>query len=150
MPVSAPRCLASAAMMRIVSAAAFEQDVIDDRFVLQRYGADRCGHGEHDVEVGDRQQFGLSIGKPLGTGQTLALGAVPVTAGIVGHPQLAAVAALFDMTAERRRAAGLNSGHDPTLPVGQGGGTVGTIVSAVAAEYIRHLERRPHEHAGSA
>ena len=85
-----------------------EQDVVDDCLVLQGDGGDRRGHGEHDVEVRDRQQLRLSVGEPLRPGQTLAFGAMPVAAAIVGDADLAAVGALFDMAAERRRAASLD------------------------------------------
>ncbi len=54
------------------------------------------------------------------------------------------------MATERRRAAGLNGGHDPTLLVGESGSMVGTIGSPVAAEDVRHLQRRSHEAAASA
>jgi hypothetical protein len=70
-----------------------EQDVVDDRLVLQRDRRDRRGHREHHVEVGDRQQFGLPVGQPLRAGQSLALGAMPVAAGIVGDADLVAVLA---------------------------------------------------------
>jgi hypothetical protein len=43
--------------------------------------------------------------EPLGTRQTLALGTAAVAAGVVGVTCLLAVAALFDVTAQRSRAA---------------------------------------------
>jgi hypothetical protein len=122
-----------------------EQDVVDDRLVLQSHGGDRRGHGEHDMEIGDGQQLGLSVGEPLRTSQTLALGAVPVAAAIVGDAHVPAVVALLDMATERRGTARLDGGHDPTLPVGEGASMVGAIGSTVAAEHIRHLQRGPHE-----
>jgi hypothetical protein len=42
-----------------------EQDVVDDRLVLKRDRRDRRRHGEDDMEIGDRQQFGAAIGEPL-------------------------------------------------------------------------------------
>ena len=108
MPISAPRCLGSAAIVRTVSRRRPEQDVVDDRLVLQRDGGDRRRHGEDDVEVRHRQQLGLAISEPLRAGQTLALRAVPVAAGIVGDAGLAAILAALDMAAERRRPAGLD------------------------------------------
>ena len=78
-----------------------EQDVVDDRLVLQSDGGDRRGHGEHDVEIRHRQQLGLSISEPLRAGQALALWAVPVAAGIVRNAYLAAVGTSLDMAAER-------------------------------------------------
>ena len=120
-----------------------EQDVVDDGLVLQGDRGDRRGHGEHDMEVWDRQQLGLPVGEPLRPSQALAFGAMPVAAAIVGDAHLAAVGAPLDMAAERRRAAGLDGAHDPTLPVGQGRGVFGAIGGPVAAEDIRHLQRGP-------
>ena len=42
-----------------------EQDRVDEGLVLERDRRDRRRQGEHDVEIGDRQQFGLARGKPL-------------------------------------------------------------------------------------
>ena len=44
---------------------ALEQDRIDGGLVLEGDGRDRRGQREHDVEIGNRQQFGLSIRQPL-------------------------------------------------------------------------------------
>jgi hypothetical protein len=68
-----------------------EQDVVDNRLVLQRDAGDRRRHREHQVEIRHRQQLGLAIGEPLRAGQTLALRTVPVAAGIVGDAGLAAI-----------------------------------------------------------
>ena len=67
-----------------------------------------------------------------------------VAAGVVGLPRQTAVVATFEVAAERRRAAGLDGAHDLMLhapemtPVGL------AIRRAMAAEHIRHLQRRPH------
>ena len=95
-----------------------EQDVVDDCLVLQRDRGDRRRHGEDDMEVRHWQQIGLAVGEPLGASQALALRAVPVAAAIVGDADHAAVVALLDMAAERRRAAGRDGAHDAAL-VGQ-------------------------------
>jgi hypothetical protein len=57
-----------------------EQQVIDHRLVLPGDVGDLGRHGEHDVEVADRQQIGLARGQPGARGSALALGAVPVAA----------------------------------------------------------------------
>jgi hypothetical protein len=44
----------------------FEQDVVDDRLVLERDGGDGSRHSEDDVEIADRQKISLTICKPLG------------------------------------------------------------------------------------
>jgi hypothetical protein len=48
------------------------------------------------------------------------------------------------MAAERRRPAGFNRRHDPSLSDGQASGLIGAISGAVAAEDVRHLERGTH------
>ena len=121
-----------------------EQDVVDDRLVLQRNAGDGLGHGEHDMEVGHREQFSLAIGDPLRAGQALAFWAVPVAAGIVGDAGLAAILTAFDMAAERRRPAGLDRRHDSALSEGHAGELIGAIGGAVATEDVRHLERGTH------
>ena len=85
--------------------------------VLQGDRRDRRGHGEDDVKIRDRQEFRATVGEPLRARQTLALGAMPVTAGVIGDADLAAILALLDMAAERRRAARLNGAHHPSLGV---------------------------------
>ena len=122
-----------------------QQNVVDDRLVLQRDGGDGCRHRKDDMEVGNGQQVGLTIGKPLGARQTLALRAVPVAAAVVGDADLTAIVALFDVTAERRGAARLDGRHDAAL-VGQEPTTLRDAERlAVAAEDVRHLQYGTHE-----
>jgi hypothetical protein len=85
----------------------FEQDVVDERLVLQGDGGDRCRHGEDDVEIWHRQQVGAAIDDPLGARQALALRAVPVATAVISDPNEATVTALLDMAAERCSARAL-------------------------------------------
>ena len=78
-----------------------EQDGIDDAFVLERDLRRRRRQGEDDVEVGHRQQFGLTGFEPFGACQALALRAVPVAAGNGGFP-LPALWANSVMGSQRR------------------------------------------------
>ena len=50
----------------------------------QAMSAISAGSGEDDVEVADRQQVGLARGQPVARRRALALGAMPVAAGVVG------------------------------------------------------------------
>jgi hypothetical protein len=50
------------------------------------------------MEIRDGQQFGLAVGQPLLGSGGLALGAVPVAAGVVADAQVGAVLTAFDMT----------------------------------------------------
>ena len=43
-----------------------EQDIVDDDLVLEGDDLDLLGYREHDVEVGNVEQFGLTVREPLG------------------------------------------------------------------------------------
>ena len=62
-----------------------EQDGVDHRLVLEGDRGDLGRQREHHVEVGDRQKLVLPRGEPVPAGLALALRAMPVAAGIVGH-----------------------------------------------------------------
>ena len=97
-PISAPRCLGSGPQHLRCRA---EQDGVDRLLVLKGDLGHRSRQGEHDVEVGYRQQLGLSCRKPLGPRRSLALRAMPVAAGVVGALHEAALGAGLGMSAER-------------------------------------------------
>src|SRR4051812_567679 len=61
-----------------------------------------------DVEVVGRQQFPFTSGEPALTRLRLALGAMPVTAGVVGDGLLAARRTSIEMAAQRCRATVLD------------------------------------------
>jgi len=56
------------------------QDRVHHGLVLEGDPGDGRGHGEDDVEVGHRQQLGLSCGEPCSARQALALRAMSVAA----------------------------------------------------------------------
>jgi hypothetical protein len=62
-----------------------EQQTIDRGFVLVGDVGDRTRQREDEVEVADREQFGLTLGEPLLGGGALTLGAMPVAAAVVGN-----------------------------------------------------------------
>ena len=125
-----------------------EQDGIDHRLVVERDLGGRRRHGEHDVEVRHRQQFGLALREPVGARQALALRTVPVAAGVVGVANQPAVGAVLDMPAQRRRPARLDRRHDAALGAAEMGRVGLAERRAVVAEDIRHLQRGAHR-AGS-
>ena len=65
-------------------------------------------------------------------------------AGIVGDADLAAILAPLDMTAERRRSACLDRGHDLALIEGEPVALRSAKRVAVAAKNVRHLQLRTH------
>src|SRR6516165_10017491 len=108
MPMRAPRCWGSAAIVSRVSDDGLEQQVVDHGLVLIGDLRDLVWHGEHDVEVRHRQQLGLALGEPLLRRRALTLWTMPVAAGVVGDESMRALLATQHMPAERRRATALD------------------------------------------
>jgi hypothetical protein len=82
-----------------------EQQTIEAALIGADQGIEVVGYGEDDVEVRDRQQqrlLGLAPGR-LGDG--LALGAVPIAAGVIDGAGALAGGTLLHMPAERGGAA---------------------------------------------
>jgi hypothetical protein len=121
-----------------------EEEVIDHRLVLEGDVSNLGRHGEHDVEVSHRQQIGLARGQPGARGGALALGTMPVAAGVVGDPPVPAVVAGLDVTAQRGGAAVLDGRHDLELAKAQMPGLGCAIRGPGAAEDVSDLERGAH------
>ena len=92
-----------------------EQDIVDHGLVLVGDVADRRRQREDHVVVRHGQQLGLAVGQPFLRRRALALGAMPVAAGVVGDVRVGALLAARDMPAESRRAAALDGRHDLQL-----------------------------------
>ena len=121
-----------------------EQQIVDHRLVLEGDVGDLGGHGEDDVEVADRQQVGLARGQPLARRGTLALGAVPVAAAVVGDtpwPQSSQPSTWPPSAAVRQVSIA-----DITLSwvQAQVSGMGGTIGGPGSTEDIGDLERGSH------
>ena len=67
-----------------------EQQIVDDRLVLQGDVCDLGGKREDDMEVADRQQVGFTLGQPGARSGALAFGAMPIAAANGNFP-LAAI-----------------------------------------------------------
>jgi len=92
-----------------------EQQIVDHGLVVVGDIGDLRRQGEDQMEVADRQEFGLAGREPVPGRRALAFGTVPVAAGIVGDPPVVTVLTSFDMAAEGGRAAALDSCHDLEL-----------------------------------
>jgi hypothetical protein len=66
-----------------------EQQIVKQTWVFQGEHIEFVGHGEHDMEIAGRQEFALAGRQPALAGLSLALGAVPVSARVVGDGLIA-------------------------------------------------------------
>jgi hypothetical protein len=73
------------------------------------------GESENDVEVGGREEFGLTFFNPSFPGDVLTLGAVSIAAGMVEDTFCAAVGAALDVASQDGGAAVKEVGNDPML-----------------------------------
>jgi hypothetical protein len=71
--------------------------------------------GEHDVEVGGGEEFGLAFFKPSFSGDVLTLGAVSIAAGMVEDTFCATVGTALDVATQGGSAAVKEVGDDPVL-----------------------------------
>ena len=125
-----------------------EQQVVDQRLVVERDVGDLGGQREHDMEVSDRQQVGLPLGEPCPRGRALALRAVPVAAAVIGDPPLAAVLTGLDVTAEGCGATMLDRRHDLELMQAQMPCMGGAVGGPGSTEDVGDLDRGAHAQPG--
>lgn len=120
-----------------------KQQAVDLGLVLIGDGADLGRQGEDNVEVGNRQQLGLARFQPRLRRPPLALGTVPIAAGVISDARVRTVLAALDMPAERRGATDLDRRHDAPLGKAEMRLVGGPPGSAEAVEDIRHLQLWP-------
>jgi hypothetical protein len=100
------------------------------------------------MEIGRRQQFGLALFEPLGSGQGLALGAMPIRTGVVGIPFVPALVTSFQMAAQFGCAAQFYGAQYALLPRRQRCGVRVAKLLAMRTHNIGDFECRPHKEAG--
>ena len=61
------------------------------------------------------KKLGATVVEPLGAGQGLALGTMPISATAIRDTLMAALIALLDMTAKRGGPTEFDRGHDASL-----------------------------------
>ncbi len=98
--------------------------------------------GEYDVEVGNAEEFFLSCGEPALASLCLALGTVPVPAGVIRDGLMTALRTLIDVAAQRGRSAASDGPQHTQLLVTQPGILFDEAITLLA-EYIGHLHGRP-------
>lgn len=89
-----------------------EQDFQEEPFVGEDKGIEFVWESEDDVKISDGQNFSLAGFKPARLVEPLTLGAMPISAGVVGGPFKATAVALFEMAAERGSPTALDGAHN--------------------------------------
>jgi len=97
------------------------------------------------MEVVDREHISFPGLKPSFFIQTLAFGAVSISARVVGNPQSTAAITLFHMTTKLGGAADLNGTHGTQVPEGHRLSMGITIGSSKGPENMGHLQQPFHE-----
>jgi hypothetical protein len=85
-----------------------EQQIVKQTRVFQGEHIEFVGHSEHDMEIAGSQEFAFPCFQPALTGLCLALGAVPVSARVIGDGVIPATQASIAMAAQLCRTAALN------------------------------------------
>ena len=123
--------------------AGVEEQIIEQRLILEGDGRDRLGDGKDDVEIlNPVQQLGLAFVEPLRAGERLALGAGAMATAVIGDALMAAAVALLDMAPEGGGATAFNGAHGAQLPPAERRGMRLPIRGPGVAEHVRHFERR--------
>lgn len=117
-----------------------EQQVIDERLIVEGDGCDLGGEREHDMEIADGEEVDLAGFEPSARGSALAPWAVPVAAAVIGDPPVPAVGTGLDMSTESGGAAMLDRRHDLELMQAQMPGMGGAIRGASSTEDVGDLE----------
>jgi len=117
-----------------------EQNAVNEIFVLASNGGDLFGKREDHMKIMRLEYLRFPFFDPFGTRQRLALGAMPVAAAIVAGTLVRTAVAPLEMTAEGRRPAHLDRGHDAPLCRSERCTMVLPIGSAIAAEDVRHFQ----------
>jgi hypothetical protein len=107
---------------------------------------DPAHRGSRRGEV-NRQQLGFTVGEPLLRRRALALGAMPVAAGVVGAARVRTLLAALNVSAEDCRASALDGRHDLELTQAHVTDMGSTPSGPVVAEDVRDLERRAGQRA---
>ena len=111
-----------------------EQDAVDDPLIRQCQGAQLGWQREHDVKVGNVEQFRLPGLQPSRAGRSLALGTMAIATGVVGKPAMPAGVASFFVAAEGGRPAGGQVAEGLSLFAAQDGAVAGQQFAADGAK----------------
>ena len=117
-----------------------EQDAVDHLLVLERERRELVWDAEDEMEIRHRQEFLASVLDPLSTSQLLALGTMPVPAGVVSDLEMLACVTALDVTTAGRGAARRKVMEDLAFCAGDATVSSGTEISLVTPHDVGHLQ----------
>ena len=120
-----------------------EQQIVEQTRVLQSQHVEFVRHGEHDVEIAGVQEFAFPRRQPALARLRLALGAVPVSARVVGDGLMTASRTSIAMAAERSGAAAQNGAKSFELLKAEARSIPIQEAIALRAKDVGHLEGGP-------
>src|SRR5208337_5675644 len=120
-----------------------EQQVVEQSWIFQGQQVKFMRHREHDVEIAGGQKFAFPCRQPAFPSLCLALGAVPVSARIVGDGLIIAARALVAMSTQGSGAAALNGTQGLELREIQARSIAVEKTLALGAEDVSHLHGGP-------
>src|SRR5262249_39323553 len=115
-----------------------KQQIVQPPLVVADQWVETVWEGEDQKEGLDRGQTFPGKFGPLGPLGCLALGAVPIAAGVVGNAGIATTLASFHMATQGSGTTGSQAAHDGRLLGGQRMALA--VVSPMSAKDVRHLE----------
>src|ERR1700681_1898918 len=121
-----------------------EQQTVHLTLVLEGQGSQRLWQSKHDMEILALQEFALTLFQPLGSGQGLAFGAMPIGAGVIGVAFVPALVTALQMAAEGGRATQFDGTQYTLLPSGQRCSVRVAELVAMRTYNIGYFEGRPH------
>ena len=123
-----------------------EQNAIQDPPVLESQGCQQMRQREDHMEIGNRKQFRRAVGEPLLARRALALGAMPVAAGVVGVDPMSAPVAGAPIPAENGCPAVFDRVEDAPMIGVQQLAILRDKLFPVGTDDIGHLAGRPVHH----
>jgi hypothetical protein len=116
-----------------------EEEVVEGFLVAANDVPELAGQGEGEEKVwGREQEVLLLLQPPLGL-VVLALGTMPVAAGVIEILDLVTHRAVIDVSPQGRRTAALDGAHGLEMPDGHTGAKTGAILGTVMVEDGGHL-----------
>ena len=119
-----------------------EQQAIEKSWVVQAEPIQFVRHSKDNVEVWNFEKIFFAGVYPALTRLRLALGAMPIPAGIIGNGLVIALRAAVDVPAERRGAAAANGSKHRQLLIAQPR-TLCNEKITLLVKYVGHLHGRP-------